>query len=300
MKTYVITGSIGHIGKELVKGLVKAGKEVRVVTSSPERVKDIENLGAKALVGQVQDAGFLKGAFTGADVVYTMIPPIWHTTNWRASQKVVANALAEAVQATGVKHVVNLSSLGAHLSEGNGPIGGVYDLEQLLNAIPNLNVKHLRPSFFYYNLLSQIGLVNNAGILGANYGTEKMYLVDTKDIAAAALEELLGLSFTGNSVRYIVSDERTGQEVADVLGKAIGKPLNWVVFTDEEQLQGLLQAGVPETHALGYTEMGKGYREGLLQADILKNKPAFGPTKLEDFAKEFAAAYKSSQTEVVS
>ena len=34
MKTYVITGSIGHISKPIIEELVKAGKNVRVVTSS--------------------------------------------------------------------------------------------------------------------------------------------------------------------------------------------------------------------------------------------------------------------------
>lgn len=295
MKTYVITGSIGHISKDLVLGLVKAGKEVRVVTSTQDRVKEIENLGAKALVGSVQDGAFLLKAFEGAEVVYTMIPPIWQTNDWRASQKVVAQHIAKAIEANHVKFVVNLSSFGAHLETGNGPIGGLYDLEQLLNAIPGLHVKHLRPGFFYYNLLNQIGLVQQAGILGANYGGDPVFLVAPKDIAAVALEESLGLSFTGHSVRYIISDVRTGQEVAEVLGKAIGRPLNWVVFSDEQQLQGLLQAGVPETHAKSFTEMGKGYREGRIQEDAKGQLPPLEPTKLEEFAKEFAAAYQASE-----
>jgi uncharacterized protein YbjT (DUF2867 family) len=301
MKTYVITGSIGHISKEIVKGLVKAGKVVRVITSSQDRVKEIEGLGAKAFVGHVQDLAFITQAFQGADVVYTMIPPIWNTTNWRQSQLEVAKVYAKAIETNGVSYVVNLSSLGAHLDKGNGPIGGAHDLEQLLNANSTLNVKHLRPGFFYYNLLNQIGLAKQAGILGANYGDgQKLLLVDPKDIAAVALEELLGLSFTGNSVRYVVGDARTGQEIAEVLGNAIGKPLNWVLFTDEQQLQGALQAGLSQTHAAGFTEMGKGFRDGLLQEEVLKNMPPLSPTKLEDFAKDFAKAYQASEAKVVA
>src|SRR3954471_18696870 len=98
MKKYVITGSVGHISKPVIAGLVKAGKEVKVITSSPDRVRDIEALGAVALVGGVQDASFLKEAFRGADVVYTMIPPIWQTDNWRAAQTEVATNYAEAVR----------------------------------------------------------------------------------------------------------------------------------------------------------------------------------------------------------
>ncbi|PZR26550.1 MAG: NAD-dependent dehydratase [Azospira oryzae] len=291
MKKYVITGSTGHISKPIAEGLIKAGKEVSIITSSADKVKGIDKLGAKALVGSLNDAAFLKKAFEGADVIYTMIPPLWQVTNWRASQNEVGNAYVEALQSNQITHVVNLSSIGAHLGHSCGPVNGIYDFEQQLNRIPGLHVKHLRPSFFYYNLLNMIGLVKQAGILGANYGDQKIALVHTNDIAAAALEELVSLSFKGNSVRYIVSDERTGNEIAAVLGKAIGKPLPWVVFTDEQQLQGLLGAGVPPTHAAAYVEMGAAQRTGILQEDMLRNKPALSPTKLEDFANEFVEAY---------
>ncbi|RAV98486.1 NmrA family NAD(P)-binding protein [Pseudochryseolinea flava] len=292
MKTYVITGSIGHISKPVVEALVKAGNKVRVVTSNHDRVKDIESLGASAVVGSVFDAAFVSTAFKGADVIYTMIPPIWQTTNWRASQNEVAKNYADAIRENKIAYVVNLSSVGAHAGNGVGPVDGLYDFEQLLNKISGLNVKHLRPSYFYYNLLNQIGLVKQAGILGGNFGDgEKVFLVHTRDIAAAALEELTTLKFSGASVRYIFGDERSGKEIASVLGKAIGREVNWVVFSDEEQKQGLLQAGVPEIHAQAYTEMGKAIRDGLMQGDARKHKPTLSPTKLEDFATEFAQAY---------
>lgn len=292
MKTYVITGSIGHISKPVIEGLVSSGNEVRVITSTKDRVKEIEKLGATPLVGSVQDASFVQASFKNADVIYTMIPPIWQTSNWRASQNEVAKNYVNAIKSNSVKYVVNLSSIGAHVGNGVGPVDGLYDFEQLLNAIPALNVKHLRPSFFYYNLLAQIGLIKQSGIMGANWGDgEKVFLVHTNDIAAVALEELLNLEFSGNSVRYIFGDERSGKEIASVLGKVINKDINWVVFTDEEQKQGLLQAGLPETHAQAYTDMGKALREGVMQNDARKNKPALSPTKLEDFAIEFAAAF---------
>jgi len=293
MKKYIITGSIGHISKPLVKGLVKAGHEVSVITSSHDRTREIQDLGAKALVGKVQDPGFIKWAFKGADAVYTMIPPIWHTDNWREAQNEVGRIYADAIRENGIKYVVNLSSIGAHLPNGVGPVSGLYDFEQMLNKIPSLNVKHLRPSFFFYNFLAQIPLIKQAGILGGNYGTDKVFLVHTNDIAEAALEELLSLKFTGTSVRYIFGDERSGTEIAEVLGKAISKNVQWVVFTDEQQRQGLLQAGLQETHANGYTEMGKALREGIMQEDARKHKASLSGTKLEDFAPEFAAAFRS-------
>ena len=294
MKNYVITGSIGHISRPVVAELVKAGKHVTVISTSEDRVKEIEKLGAKALVGNVSDAQFVLKAFRGADVVYTMIPPIWATSDWRKSQNEVGENYARSIRENNVRYVVNLSSVGADVGHGVGPVDGLFDLEKKLDAIPSLNVKHLRPGFFYYNFLAQIPLVKTAGIMGANYGDgEKIYLVHTKDIAAAAVEELLNLSFTGSSVRYIVSDERSGKDIASVLGKSVGKELPWVIFTDEQQREGLLGAGLSAVHANGYTDMGKALREGVMLKDARRQKPKFSQTKLEDFAKEFAAAYNS-------
>lgn len=296
MKKYVITGSIGHISKPVVEGLVKAGKEVNVITSDAARVSAIEALGAKALVGSVSDRDFVKRAFRDADVVYTMIPPIWQTSDWRAAQNEVARIYTEALQGSTVKYVVNLSSIGAHLGNGVGPVDGLADFEKMLNGLPGIQVKHLRPGYFFYNFITQIGLINHAGILGDNFGLEgqKIPLVHTRDIAAVALEELLNVSFAGKSFRYILSDRRTMQDAARVLGQAIGKNIPWVVFTDEQALKGALDAGVPASHAGPFIEMGAMLRSGRMQEDLEKHAPTPGSTKLEDFASEFQAAFTAA------
>jgi uncharacterized protein YbjT (DUF2867 family) len=295
MKNYLITGSLGNISKPIVAGLVKGGKQVSVITSSADRKKEIEALGATALVGSLTDQTFLKQAFQQAEVVYTMIPPIWQTNDWRKSQNEIGKNYIQALQTSQVKYVVNLSSVGAHLGKGAGPVDGLYDFEQMLNQLNSIHVKHLRPSFFYHNFLNQIGMIKQAGFMGGNYGEgEKLFLVHPKDIAEAALQELIALNFNGKSARYIIGDERSAQEIAQVLGKAINRPLNWVVFTDEQQKAGMLQAGLSETHSSGYTEMGVGLRDGSMQGDARKNLPAFASIKLEDFAKEFAAAFSQN------
>jgi len=290
---YVITGSLGHISKPLTKELVKAGNQVDVITSKADNANAIEALGAKALVGSVEDAEFISKSFAGADAVYLMIPPTLTASHWFTYMKQVADNYVEAVQTNGIKNVVQLSSIGAHLRTGTGPVDGLGYLEEKLQAIPGINVMFLRPSFFFYNLFNQVGLVKNAGIFGANYGgEEKMVLVDTEDIASAAATALLQLNFTGINIQYIASDERTTDEIAKLLGEAIGKPgTPWVVFTDEQNEKGMLDAGLPPTVAENYTTMGKSIRDGLMQADYWKNRPTLGALKLEAFAQRFAAAY---------
>lgn len=292
---YVITGSIGHISKPLVEGLVKAGHTVTVITSKTDNAVTIEGLGAKAAVGSVEDAEFLKETFAGADAVYLMIPPKWGVTDWRGHQNTVGDNYIAAIRANNTPFVVLLSSIGAHMGNGAGPVDGLHDMEQKLKTVEGLNVKVLRPSYFMYNLFNMIGLVKGMGIMGSNFGEEKLVLVHTSDIAKVALQNLLNLDFTGHQIQYIASDERTGAEIARVLGEAVGKPETpWVVFSDEQTKQGMLGSGLNEEMANGYTTMGVALREGTMQADYFANRPAtLGKVKLEDFAKnEFAPAFQ--------
>jgi uncharacterized protein YbjT (DUF2867 family) len=289
---FVITGSLGNISKPLSLALINAGHQVTIVTSKSANAAAIETLGATAAVGSVEDVDFLTATFSGADAVYTMIPPKWNATDWKAYIGSIGANYTAAIAASGVKKVVNLSSIGAHLPEGCGPVTGLYRAEQSLNTLTDVAIRHLRPAYFFTNLFANIGLIKHLNVIGSNFGEQPIALVHPTDIAAVAAEELLSLSFTGHSVNYIVGDERSGNEIASVLGTAIGQPdLPWVVFSDEQSLQGAIGAGLSHEVASNYTEMGTAMRSGAMGEDFLQNRNALTSTKLEDFAPAFAAAF---------
>jgi len=291
---YVVTGSLGNISLPLTRKLLAEGHEVTVISSKHDKVEQIEAMKAKAAIGSVTDLAFLARVFGDADVVYTMVPPFFGAPDWKKYIADVGRNYAEAIKVAGVKYVVNLSSIGAHMPEGCGPVSGLFYVEKALNELSGVNVKHLRPGFFYTNLLSNAGMAKHMGIIGGNYGENAtLTLVYPGDIAEVAAEEMLNLDFSGKSIRYIMSEEKTTKEIAAVLGKAIGKPdLPWVNFSDEDTIGGMLQAGVPEEIARNYTEMGGAIRSGEMISDYLKNKPSvFGKTKLESWAPVFAAVY---------
>lgn len=290
----VVTGSLGHISRPLVEKLTAAKHDVTVISSNADRKNEIEALGAKAAIGSVSDLAFVTDTFKGADAVYTMVPPTFSASNWKEHIAGIGKIYARAIADAGVKKVVNLSSIGAHMPDGCGPVSGLYQVEQALNALEGVHVKHLRPGFFFYNFFANIGMIKHMGIIGGNYGEgTRLIVADTSDIADVAAEELLHLSFEGKSVKYIISDEKTTDQVAAILGKAIGKPdLKWVNFSDADTLGGMLQNGVPEDVAKNYAEMGAAMRSGEMAAEYNKSRAAtFGKNNLETFAPVFAAAY---------
>jgi uncharacterized protein YbjT (DUF2867 family) len=295
---YVVTGGAGNISTPLVKNLLAAGQQVTVIGRNAEHLKPLVQLGAKAAIGSVEDSAFLAQTFKGADAVYTMVPPKWDAVNWKKHIGQVGENYAAAIKSADIKYVVNLSSVGAHMAEGCGPVSGLYLAEKALNQLEGVNVLHLRPSYFYPNLLANIGLVKNAGIIGSNFAVSgnKFPIVDPSDIAEVATEALLKPSFTGKSVRYIASDEVSTDAIAQTIGTAIGKPdLKWVAFADADALNGMLHAGLSKEVAENYVEMGAAINSGKMSEDYWKNKPsALGKVKLGDFAKVFAAIYAAS------
>lgn len=291
----VVTGSLGRISKPLTEILTKQGHEVTVVSSKEDRRKDIEALGAKAAIGSIADVPFLIETFRGADAVYAMSPPDFSKTDMVAYQADNGRDYAEAIKASGVKRVVFLSSFGAHRSSGTGIIVGKYLAEKTLAALTGVAITTLRPTSFYYNFNSLAGMIKATGSISLNYGAGvPVPLVAPADIAAVAAEELVKPVAPGYDVRYIASDERTGHQVAAVLGAAIGKPdLQWKLITDAQMQANLERAGLPAKLAHDLAEMYGGLYNGAMSEDYYQNKPAqTGKVKLEDYAKDFAALYE--------
>ncbi len=293
----IVTGSLGHIGKPLTEELVQKGHTVTVISSNPDRQKDIEALGATAAIGSLEDVDFLTSTFNGADAVYCMVPPNnYFDPNFDVLSyyEKIANNYAQAIQHAGVKQAVYLSSVGAHLEKDSGLILGHHKGEVIMNKLNDVAITFMRPVGFNYNLYSFVPVIKSQGFIAANYGAEEnLVWVSPKDIAAAIAEEF-ETPLTGKKIRYVVSDELTGNETASILGEAIGKPdLKWILISDEQMLQGLESAGMNPGVAAGLTEMYSSQHKGVLAEDYYRNKPAvFGEVKLKDFAKEFAAAFK--------
>ncbi|MGL5870788.1 NmrA family NAD(P)-binding protein [Chroococcidiopsis sp.] len=293
----VVTGSLGNISKPLTEELVQKGHLVTVVSSKAERQKDIEALGAIAAIGSLEDVDFLVSTFTGADAVYVMVPPNNYfdlNLDLLAYYCRLGNNYAQAIEQSGVKRVVNLSSIGAHLDKGSGILLGAHNVEKILNELSSdVAITHMRPTSFYYNLFGYTDTIKTEGFISANYGADdKVPWVSPIDIASAITEEIV-TPLVGRKVRYVASDELTCNETASILGVAIGKPdLKWIISTNEQMLSGLKAAGMNPQIAAGLVEMYASLHSGLLAEDYYRNKPTvMGKVKLADFAKEFAAAF---------
>lgn len=292
----IITGSLGNISKPLTQQLTAKGHNVTVISSKPDKTEAIEALGATAAIGSLEDVRFLTETFKGADVAYCMTSPNYYYDQSLEPVSYTRNlgrCYAQAILASGIKRVVHLSSFGAELTEGTGFILGAHEVEKIFTGLPQeVLVTTMRPTSFYYNLLGFIPQIKSSGAIAANYGADDLLsLVSPLDIADAVAEEIERPTTSGK-VRYVASEELTGNEMARILGRAIGKPnLKWNLISDQEMLQQAQLAGLSPHNASLLTEMYSSLHSGKLAEDYNKHKPKMGRVKLRDFAKEFAAVY---------
>ncbi|MBS7254721.1 NmrA family NAD(P)-binding protein [Flavobacterium branchiicola] len=292
----IITGSLGNISKPLAKRLIDQGHSVTVIASSIERQPEIEQLGAFAAIGSVNDVSFLTQTFTGADAVYCMIPRANYfdpNLDLDAFTREIGHNYAEAITKSSVKRVVFLSSIGAHLEQNSGIIERYNEIEAVLNQLSDVSITFMRPTSFYYNLLAYIPMIKTQGCIAVNYGADELIpWVSPNDIAEAIAEEL-ATPLDGRKIRYVSSEELSGDQTAKILGDAIGVPdLKWILISDDEVLNGLISIGIQPKIAKGLVEMYAALNNGLLGEDYKQNRPAIlGKTKLADYAKEFAEIY---------
>ncbi|MET4138250.1 NAD(P)H-binding protein [Pedobacter sp. UYP1] len=300
----ILTGSIGNIGKPLTQTLVQNGHTITVISSQADRQPAIEALGAQAAIGSMQDASFLARTFQGADIVYLM--ETLDTAGGDESDEEVdfisiisqiGLNYKQAIEQSGVKKVIHLSSIGAHMDKGNGFLVFHHNVEHILKQLPaEVSIKTLRPVGFYTNMFSFISTIKHRGAIISNYGgDQKEPWVSPLDIASVIAEEI-GQSFEGRTMRYIASDEVSPNEIARALGDAIGKPdLQWKVISDEQLLNSWLSAGFNPQIAQGFIEMQANQGTGKLYEDYYRNQPVLGKVKLAGFARNFAAVYQQEE-----
>jgi uncharacterized protein YbjT (DUF2867 family) len=294
MSIYVVIGATGHTGKPIALGLLAKKHTVRIISRHADNAADLIQKGAQHFAGDSSDAVFLTKVFAGANALYTLIPNDATTTDVTQMQLRHIHAIAQALQASSIKHVVTLSSVGAHLTSGAGVVQGLQKMEESFNAIQGIDVLHLRASYFLENTLSMVGMVKQMGFMGSPVRADlKVPMVATKDIAATALKHLLALDFYGKSHEYILGNrEYTYADIAAIYGKAIGKPdMKYVQFPYADAKKAMMQMGMGESTVDKLNEFVKSMNEGKVLEDVHRTPVNTTPTTAEEFALTFKNLY---------
>ncbi len=295
---FAITGATGNIGSKAAGILLERGEKVRVIGRDAAGLRKFVLRGAEAAAGDLKDTPFLTRAFSGVDAIFAMIPPNYTAADFRVYQNEVGASIADAITRAGVKYVVNLSSQGAELPAGTGPILGLHDQEKRLNGLAGVNVLHLRCTYFMENLLMNIPLINEQGFAGsAVKGDRQFAMIATKDIAARVAEHLLKRDFSGKVVKDLLGQRDLSlDEAIGIIGRRIGWPdLKYVQFPYDEAAKGMQAMGISPDMSRRYIEMSAALNDGLFAVNRPRTAENTTPTAIEEFAGIFAAAFEATQ-----
>jgi uncharacterized protein YbjT (DUF2867 family) len=248
---FAIAGITGNTGSSTARELLARGHRVRGIVRSKLKAKTWANQGVELVEADFSEVDSLAAALTGVQGAYLLLPPNHQSADPIAHMQTMATILRDASKLARLERLVFLSSEGAHLNSGTGPILGLHLAENTLaDAAPI--VSFLRASYFQENWQPLISLAAAQGILPSmltDIDTKRSMLA-CKDIGTEAANLLLDTSppsvvELGSQLGYSPSD------VAQTMSSVLGKPINLVIAPRQQWRSVFEQAGFsPESSGL--------------------------------------------------
>lgn len=268
MKITITTPS-GNIGSKLADILLNsADAQVTVLARTPGKVEHLALRRARVVAGDQLDAAALDKAVDGADVLFWAVGMDYTAANVRARYNQFADAASGALRRHPQLRIVNVSSVGAQLPTGTGPIKGLYDAEQKLNAAGK-NVIHLRANYFMENVLGSLPTIASDGAIYATTpGTATAEQVATADIAEAAANYLLRGPHGHHAVDVSGPENISFDQVAATVSEAIGKPVRHVQVPPDALKAALTSAGLSADLAAELVELQQAMADGRLSEQV--------------------------------
>jgi uncharacterized protein YbjT (DUF2867 family) len=286
-----VTTPTGHIGNKLANILLDRMCDVTLIARHPEKVKDLTRRGVKVIAGEHSDARVLEQAVRDTDALFWLTPPDITSHDPLGMARRMAEAGASVICRHPDLHVVQLSSAGAFLPSGTGPIVGLSDTEEKFRAAGK-NVVSLRPNSFMENLFFSLPtIIGQNSIYTSIPGSVKAPYIATQDIAEVAAEFLLKPIDGHHVVDIVGPQELSLDEWARIAGQAIGRQIRVVTVPGDKLKAAMSQGGMSPEMAVLMVEMEEAYRK--IQGQFKGDQKRIGKIEFSQFAREvFAPGYR--------
>ncbi|AEH87754.1 NmrA family NAD(P)-binding protein [Mesorhizobium opportunistum] len=281
-RTVVVVGATSEVGKEVASVLAAQGHKVRGV--------------ARSLGVALDDADALASAFSGADSAYVMIPFDVTAPDLHRFEDEVGERLAAAITHSGMRRVVLLSGLNAHLKKGTSL--GAAMMEERLEALGLDELVFLRASFFMENFAKGLGFVQQAasGVFATPFrGDLPMPLIAARDVGQRAAALLGAGRFPAERVVELHGGGHyTFEQATAILGKAIGRQVTYHAVPFADAREGMVANGLSASFADALGETAASFNKGdrwALEAPSVSNTT---PTTFESWAHAFARSQSAA------
>jgi uncharacterized protein YbjT (DUF2867 family) len=283
----LVTGATGKVGRELVRRLSEMRAPFRALVRSAGKAQAIREAGGEAVVGDLADDGAVKTALRGANRFFLL-------TNSVPVQPAMEARLTDLAKASGVRHVVKLSSSGADAEEPPLFLRLHRDAERHIEG-SGLAWTFLRPNFFMQNYLDYADAIRSQGMLASPAGGGRHADVDARDIGEVAARVLTQSGHEGRAYEITGREAHSLEDVARRIAKVSGREVRYVRLSPEEGRRQLLASGESEWGAdawlelLDWFERGHGDKAAPDAERILGRPPRTLDAFLRENVREFGA-----------
>lgn len=262
MSRYIVAGATGRVGGVAAQELLARGVKPTVIVRTEAARADWVRRGADALVGSLDDVAFLIGALSGASGFFVILPENVQPDDFHGARRRMADAIAAAVVASGVPHVVMQSAIAASIADGNGPAKGLHYLEDLLRAT-GARLTILRSAYYQDNVAAAIAPAAHQGVYPHLLPSDDAAfpMIATKDAGRFAADALLDSAAKSETV-LLLGPPYSPRDIAGKLGAALGKSLHLVAVPPENHVGALMGAGLPQQLAEAVAEMMSAFAQG--------------------------------------
>lgn len=282
-----VTTPTGHIGRKLVKQLLDEGKhELILLARQPQKLEEEQARGATVIAGDLTDADYVRRATQNVDALFWVNPPNYRTDDLMGYYVKLAENAASAIQANNIDKVVLVSSIGAHLGKGVGPVNALSKVEQIMRQTAT-NLTILRPTFFMENILGSMdGVIKAKSVFMPVDGAVRMSMIATQDVAMAAAKALTDTKTAGIKIMPLHGPkDYTFDEVANTIGKALGDKVNHVKVTPTQTREVMHSMGVSDHMCDLMLEMYHAMESGWMKDEFPRTKATTTRTTFDEFVR---------------
>ena len=290
-ETILVTGATGTVGGEVVRQLASTDSKVNIKAaghSLKELEKNIEYDRIKSTLIDFNEPVTLRDALKSTDKVFLLTP--FQSDMLQYS----FNMLEEIKNARDIKHIVKLSVMGAEFEPG----GRLHLQAEKMIAGSGIPYTFLRPNAFMQNFVNFYShIIKEKGILSVPAGDGKVSFVDARDIAAVAVQVLIGNNDGKyNSKTYDITGPGaiSYNDAVNILSEQVGKKISYVDVSKDDAIKAMKDIGLDEwlidIILEGYNNLRKGYFSPV--TTVVEEITGRKPISFNEFAKEHAEVFR--------
>ena len=249
----IIVGATGQVGSNLIKGIKEKGFPVRAVVRNPDKLSDKT---IEARTADLFNAEQLIEAFKGGTTVFVLTPENPTSTDIIEDTKRIVENYKKAIQATGIKKVVALSCVGAHIDSNTGNVLMSRILEQTLDTL-DIQKTFIRPSYYFSNWLGYMETVDQYGVLPTFFPEDlKIEMHSPIDLAKFIAKTITDTSTNDKEIYELTGQQKySSLDVANTFSKLFNKNVAVQSIPNEKWKETLLSVGFTDNTATNLADM---------------------------------------------